>query len=105
VKIIETNRLVIRRMSTDDSAFMLELFNEPSWLRFIGDRGIRTIEDAQHYILNGPVEMYARLGYGFYVVQLKETDWLLKKLGLRFERTVKHPDEEQALELFAINIQ
>jgi hypothetical protein len=47
-------------MSTDDAEFMLQLLNEPSWLGFIGDRGVRTLEDACAYILNGPVAMYAR---------------------------------------------
>ena len=59
-------------MSTDDAEFMLQLLNEPSWLRFIGDRGVRTLEDACAYILNGPVAMYARLGFGFYIVELKD---------------------------------
>ena len=69
-------------MSTDDAAFMLELLNDPSWLRYIADRGVRTIEDAQNYILNGPVEMYARLGFGFYIVQIKETGYPIGICGL-----------------------
>ncbi len=59
-------------MSTDDAEFMLHLLNEPSWLQFIGDRGVRTLDAARTYILNGPVEMYARLGFGFYTVELKD---------------------------------
>jgi RimJ/RimL family protein N-acetyltransferase len=59
-------------MSTDDAEFILRLLNEPSWLHFIGDRGVRTLDDARSYILNGPVAMYARLGFGFYVVELKD---------------------------------
>jgi RimJ/RimL family protein N-acetyltransferase len=59
-------------MSTDDAEFMLRLLNEPSWLRFIGDRGVRTLDDARSYILNGPVAMYARMGFGFYIVELKD---------------------------------
>jgi RimJ/RimL family protein N-acetyltransferase len=59
-------------MSADDAEFMLGLLNEPSWLRFIGDRGVRTLDDARAYILNGPVATYARLGFGFYVVELKD---------------------------------
>lgn len=46
--------------------------NEPSWIRFIGNKGVRTIEDAGNYILNGPMEMYSRLGFGLYLVELKE---------------------------------
>jgi len=59
-------------MSTDDAGFMLGLLNEPSWLQFIGDRGVRTLDDARAYILNGAVAMYARLGFGFYIVELKD---------------------------------
>jgi RimJ/RimL family protein N-acetyltransferase len=59
-------------MSTDDAEFMLGLLNEPSWLQFIGDRGVRTLDDARAYILNGPVATYARLGFGFYIVELKD---------------------------------
>src|SRR5437870_3683417 len=58
-------------MSPDDAEFILQLLNEPSWLQFIGDRGVRTLDDARAYIIKGPVEMYARLGFGFYVVELK----------------------------------
>ena len=72
VRILETQRLVLRHMSTDDAEFVLQLLNEPAWLRFIGDRGIRSLQDAAAYIVNGPVEMYARLGFGLYVVELKD---------------------------------
>jgi RimJ/RimL family protein N-acetyltransferase len=58
-------------MSTDDSAFILELVTEPSWLRFIGDRGVRTLDDARDYIRKGPLDMYARLGFGLYVTERK----------------------------------
>ena len=71
MKILETDRLILRRLSPDDAEFILQLLNEPSWLRFIGDKGIRTIEAARAYILQGPVEMYARLGFGLYLVELK----------------------------------
>lgn len=72
MKVLETDRLTVRLLSTEDAEFILRLLNEPSWLRFIGDKGIRTIEGARDYILNGPVEMYARLGFGLYLVELKE---------------------------------
>jgi len=46
--------------------------NQPSFLRFIGDKGVRTLENARGYILNGPVDMYNRLGFGLYLTELKE---------------------------------
>jgi RimJ/RimL family protein N-acetyltransferase len=79
---LETERLAIRQMSTDDAEFILHLLNEPSWLRFIGDRGVRSIEDARAYILDGPVEMYARLGFGLYVVELKDSRMPIGLCGL-----------------------
>lgn len=72
MKVLETDRLVLRRLSVDDADFMLGLLNDPSWLRFIGDRGVRTREDARAYILKGPIDMYERLGFGIYLTELKE---------------------------------
>ena len=82
MRVLETDRLALRRMSTDDAAFMLGLLNEPSWLQFIGDRGVRTLDDARAYIVNGPIAMYARLGFGFYIVELKEGDIPIGICGL-----------------------
>jgi RimJ/RimL family protein N-acetyltransferase len=71
LKVLETDRLILRWMSTEDAPFILELVNEPSWLRFIGDRGLRTLDDARDYIRKGPVDMYARHGFGLYVTERK----------------------------------
>ena len=72
VQILETERVVLRELCADDAPFILQLVNEPSWLRFIGDKGIKTIEAARNYIQKGPVEMYARFGFGLWLVELKE---------------------------------
>ncbi|MFD9628233.1 GNAT family N-acetyltransferase [Peribacillus muralis] len=72
MKVFETNRLIGRWLTTDDAEFILELLNEPSWIEFIGDKGVRTLEDARNYILRGPVDMYNRLGFGLYLTELKE---------------------------------
>jgi RimJ/RimL family protein N-acetyltransferase len=71
LKVLETDRLILRRLSDGDAEFILRLVNEPSWLRYIGNRGVRNLEDARAYILKGPVEMYSRLGFGLYLVELK----------------------------------
>lgn len=73
VNVLETERLTLRWLGTDDAAFILQLVNEPSWLRHIGDKGVHTVEDARNYIENGPVAMYRRLGFGSYLVELKES--------------------------------
>ena len=72
MKVLETERLVLRWLTVDDAEFILELVNEPSWLQFIGDKGVRTLEDAREYILRGPIEMYGRMGFGLYLTELKE---------------------------------
>ena len=73
MKVLETERLILRHLTVEDSEFILELLNDPSWLRFIGDRGIRTIEATRDYILKILVAMYERLGFGLYLTELKGT--------------------------------
>jgi len=70
--VIETDRLILRWLGDADAAFILQLLNEPSWLRYIGDKGVRTLRDAENYIRKGPREMYERLGYGLYLVETKQ---------------------------------
>jgi RimJ/RimL family protein N-acetyltransferase len=69
--VIETERLVLRRLGPDDAAFILGLLNEPSFLRFIGDKGVRTLDDARAYIDRGPVASYAR-HFGLYLTSLRD---------------------------------
>lgn len=82
VKILETDRLIVRQVTIDDAEFILGLLNEPSWLRFIGDKGVRTLDDARNYILTGPVESYRRFGFGLYVTQQKSDGALIGLCGL-----------------------
>jgi len=72
MKILDTERLTLREMSVEDATFMLELLNEASFLRFVGDRGVRTVEDARGYLLKGPIDSYQRFGFGMYLVELKD---------------------------------
>ena len=67
--ILETERLTLRHAASDDAEFMLRLLNEPSFIRFIGDRGVRTLDDAERYIAERLVGSYERHGYGLYVVE------------------------------------
>ena len=71
MKVLETERLTLRLLTADDAPFILTLLNDPGWLRFIGDRGVRTVEDAGNYILNGPAAMVERLGFGLYLTERK----------------------------------
>ncbi|HEY6189520.1 MAG TPA: GNAT family N-acetyltransferase [Pyrinomonadaceae bacterium] len=71
MKVLETERLILRRLTVEDGEFILELVNDPAWLRFIGDKGVRTLDDARDYILKSIVTMYERLGFGLYLTELK----------------------------------
>ena len=70
--VFETDRLQLRRVELDDAAFLLDLLNQPSFLHFIGDKGVRTLDDARDYILTGPLASYERFGFGMYLTVLKE---------------------------------
>jgi len=72
VNILKTERLLLRRLTAGDAAFILELLNEPAFLENIGDRGARTLADARRYIAKGPVASYRRFGFGLYLVELKD---------------------------------
>jgi RimJ/RimL family protein N-acetyltransferase len=82
VHVIETERLQLRKLTAADAAFMLELLNEPSFLRFIGDRGVRNLDDARRYILQGPVASYEQHGYGLWLVELQATHVSIGLCGL-----------------------
>jgi RimJ/RimL family protein N-acetyltransferase len=73
MKILETERLILRQLTPEDAEFILELLNEPAFIQNIGDKGVRTIDDARVYILSGPMASYAQFGFGLYRVELKET--------------------------------
>lgn len=165
----ETPRLILRQLTVEDAAFIFELVNDPDWLRYIGGRGVRTLDDARAYILRGPVASYERFGFGLYAVERKEAPGpiglcglmqrdvlddvdigfaflpayralgyaheaaaatleygrsalglsrivaivspenaasirLLEKLGLRFERTIRLPDDPEEIFLFGIDL-
>jgi len=69
--IIETDRLQLRRLSVDDAEFILRLLNEPSFIQNIGDRGVRTVDDARGYIVKGPITSYERFGFGLWMIETK----------------------------------
>lgn len=80
--IAETERLRLREFTVDDAPFLLELLNTPGWLQFIGDRGVRTIEDAKMYAEKKLISSYARFGYGLYCVETKDTRKPIGMCGL-----------------------
>ena len=71
--VLETERLRLRWLTADDAAFMFELVNDPTWIEFIGDRNVKTLEDARAYVTEKYVAGYARDGFGLNMVELKES--------------------------------
>jgi RimJ/RimL family protein N-acetyltransferase len=92
VKVLETDRLILRRLSIDDAEFILELLNEPSFLHFVGDKGVRNLDDARDYILKGPVDSYERYGFGLYLTMLKESGVPIGICGLLKRESLKDVD-------------
>ncbi len=90
--ILETERLLLQKFEMSDAAFIIELLNTPGWLRFIGDRGVKTIEDAERYIQNVPVKSYKENGFGLYKVVLKESNAPIGMCGLIKRDTLDHVD-------------
>lgn len=68
---LETERLVLSEFTKSDAAFFYELANDPSWLQFIGDRKVYTIEDAATYLAQKIIPSYQKNGFGFYIVRSK----------------------------------
>lgn len=69
--IAETNRLILSKLTLEDAPFFKELVNTPNWLKYIGDRNIKTIEDAETRIKEGHLKSYETYGFGFYKLLLK----------------------------------
>ena len=90
--VLETERLVLRRLCSDDAEFILELLNQPSFLRYIGDKGVRNTADAIRYIETGPQASYERFGFGLYLVELKDSDVSIGMCGLLKRETLPDVD-------------
>jgi [ribosomal protein S5]-alanine N-acetyltransferase len=72
VTVIRTRRLLLRQLELSDDGFILELLNEAAFLRFIGDKGVRSLSDAREYLLKGPIDSYSRHGFGLYATCLHD---------------------------------
>ncbi len=83
----ETERLRIRHFTEDDAAFILRLLNEPSFIRHIADKGVRTLDDAVGYLRKGPIASVAIHGFGLSRVERKDTGAVIGMCGL-----IQRPD-------------
>jgi len=68
--VLETKRLHLSNLSYDDCEFIVELVNEPAFIRFIGDKKVQTRGDAHEYLRNGPIGSYEKNGFGMFIVRL-----------------------------------
>jgi RimJ/RimL family protein N-acetyltransferase len=66
--VLTTARLVLSEFTPDDAPFVVRLLNDPDWIRYIGDRGVRTDDEARAYLERGPLALYARHGFGLWRV-------------------------------------
>lgn len=80
--IVSTERLILKEFQWSDTAFFLELVNTKGWLQFIGDRNIRTVKDAENYLQDKITPSYAKNGFGFYAIQITETQEVIGMCGL-----------------------
>ena len=91
--ILQTERLTLRHLSLEtDVEFILRLLNEPSFLKYIGDKGVRTPDDARAYLRNGPMKSYEENGFGLYRVGLKKDGRAIGICGLIKRDTLPEPD-------------
>jgi RimJ/RimL family protein N-acetyltransferase len=92
VKILETKRLILREVSADDAEFMLDLLNQPSFIKYIGDRNVRTIGESKEFIESRYVKSYRDNGFGLYAVELKDFGTAIGICGFVKRDTLPEPD-------------
>mgnify|MGYP003625686110 CR=1 FL=1 len=90
--ILQTPRTIVRQATLDDAAFVIELLNEPGWIRFIGDRDIHDLDAARAYIHERLLSSYAKHGFGSYVTCEKSTNTPIGLIGFVKRDTLDAPD-------------
>ena len=77
-----SERLIIRNLDLNDATFILQLLNQESWLKFIGDKQIYSIDAATKYLIDGPLSMYQQHGFGLFAVERKADGLAIGLCGL-----------------------
>tara|TARA_R110002050_G_scaffold56512_3_gene127142 strand:- start:104037 stop:104540 length:504 start_codon:yes stop_codon:yes gene_type:complete len=73
MKILATERLILEKVVLEDAVFFIKLLNSPNWIKFIGDRRIKTIKESIAYIENSLMSSYQQNGYGLYKMCLRDS--------------------------------
>jgi RimJ/RimL family protein N-acetyltransferase len=89
---IQTERLELREYTLKDAPFIFKLMNSDGWLKNIGDRNIKTIEDAEAYMQKNYLSSYEKHGFGPYLVSLKEEGTPIGSSGLYKRDNLDFPD-------------
>ena len=92
MKTIESERLFLRPLTLEDAEFILQLLNTDGFIKYIGDRNVKTIEQANNYLLNGPLKSYETNGFGLSLVELKTDRTPVGMCGLLIRDYLDHPD-------------
>ena len=92
MRIAKTKRLVLRHVVREDAPFLHRLLNEPSWLENIGDRGVRTLPEAERYIQDKFIVPYESLGFGMYLTELADEKRPIGLCGLVKRGYLPDPD-------------
>jgi ribosomal-protein-alanine N-acetyltransferase len=90
--ILETERLRLREFNLNDTAFIITLLNSPGWLKYIGDRVVKTTEQAKQYLENGPLKSYTENGYGLSLVEKKDGHAAIGMCGILNRKALDTPD-------------
>jgi RimJ/RimL family protein N-acetyltransferase len=90
--ILETERLRLREFALNDTKFIIELLNSPGWLQFIGDKNVKTEEQATTYLRNGPLKSYIQNGFGLSLVEKKDDNQAIGMCGIIRRDSLEHPD-------------
>lgn len=95
--VLSTERLTLSELSFEDAEFIVQLLSDADFIRFIGDKGVRSIADAQQYLQSGPMDSYAKNGFGLYLVRLRTDGTRIGICGLVCRESLDDPDVGFAL--------
>jgi len=90
--ILETDRLALREFNENDADFIVNLVNSEGWLKYIGDKNIKSTDQARGYLVNGPLKSYTDNGFGLSLVELKKDKSPIGMCGIINRDSLEHPD-------------
>lgn len=92
MKVLTSSRLRLRQLTIKDTNFIVELLNDPEWLKYIGDRDVKNVQDALFYIQQGPQVMYQQHDMGLLLVESLAQQQPIGLCGLLKRIELPHAD-------------